>query len=369
MERFWKTTLTLCLLYLAAAMIIRPVSCVSAAKSAVTLCLDVVIPSLFPFFICSNLFISLGLANMLSRRLSRLMRPLFGVPGCGALAAVLGVVSGYPIGASCAAGLYTSGSCTKTEAERLLTFCSNSGPLFVLGAVGIGMLHNQRLGILLYIAHITAAFLTGILFRHYGKSASSSAPAALPVDPDGKTAVFAIGTAVADAVDSILKICGFVIFFAVVTAALPKQPMLPFLYGLLEITGGIRELLNTGTLLGNFMLPVISFFLALSGLSVLLQTAGIILPAGLSLKPYILGKCTQAILAFGLTILLLHFFPVSAPAFADASVPIFIPTTRMLLAGALVGIVFSAIAIGVLWSVVLLWEWLERRREKKENGR
>ena len=63
MERFWKTVLTLCLIYLATAMIISPVECVNATQDAIYLCIDVIIPSLFPFFICSRLFISLGIAN------------------------------------------------------------------------------------------------------------------------------------------------------------------------------------------------------------------------------------------------------------------------------------------------------------------
>lgn len=360
MERFWKTTLLLCLLYLASAMIINPIGCTAAAKDAVRLCLEVVIPSLFPFFVCSSLFISLGAANVLSRRLSRLMRPLFGVPGCGALAVVLGVISGYPVGAACAADLYTSGHCTKTEAHRLLAFCNNSGPLFVLGAVGIGMLGNQYLGTILYLSHITAALMTGLLFSRLGKNVSIPAlPPASASAPSVKNAAAALGTAVGNAADTMLKVCGFVVLFAVFAAALPSYPGSQFVYACLEITGGLRSLLST-PLPVLLLLPLCAMFLSFSGVSVLMQTAGIVLPAGLSLRPYLLGKLVHGILSFILTFLLLYFFPAPQPTFALTAVPVPVPGTKELFVFALVSIAWCAIAIGIL----ALAAWLFDRFDK-----
>ena len=64
------------------------------------------------------------------------MRPLFNVAPAGATAFVLGIISGFPLGAICAKDLYKAGNLSKPEAERLLTFCNNSGPLFIIGTVG-----------------------------------------------------------------------------------------------------------------------------------------------------------------------------------------------------------------------------------------
>ena len=360
MERFWKTTLLLCLIYLACAMIINPIACTGAAKDALCLCLEVVIPALFPFFVCSRLFISLGAASLLSRWLSRLMRPLFGVPGSGALAVVLGVVSGYPVGAACAADLYASGHCTKTEAGRLLAFCNNSGPLFVLGAVGIGMLHSQYLGTVLYLSHVAAALMTGLLFSRLGRDVSVPAlPPAPPSSPAVKNTAAAVGSAVGSAVDTVLKVCGFVILFAVFAAALPSYPGSSFLYALLEITGGLRALLAV-PLPALLLLPLCSMFLSFSGVSVLMQTAGIVLPAGLSLRPYLLGKLTHGLLSFFLTFLLLFFFPAPEPAFALSAVPAAVPGPKELLVFALISILWCAVAIGVL----ALAAWLFDRFDK-----
>ena len=44
-----------------------------------------------------------------------------------------------------------------TEAERLLAFCNNSGPAFILGVVGVGVFGSSRVGLLLYLAHAAAS--------------------------------------------------------------------------------------------------------------------------------------------------------------------------------------------------------------------
>ena len=60
-----------------------------------------------------------------------------------------------------AIALYENGQCSKTEAERLLAFCNNSGPAFILGVVGTGIFASSRAGLLLYLAHIAASLCVG----------------------------------------------------------------------------------------------------------------------------------------------------------------------------------------------------------------
>ena len=352
MRRFFSFLFILSLFYFIVTLLVFPLETVTAAKDAIRLCLDVVIPSLFPFLVCSHLLLSLGITGWLSRFASPLMRPLFGVPGSGALAVMLGFVSGYPVGASTIAGLYRTGHLTKTEAHRLLTFCNNAGPLFVLGAVGVGMLGNQKLGILLYLSHILSALVVGILFRHWGRNSASSSPTLPPAHYE-KNFFGALGNAVADSVDTILKICGFVILFAVFTAGLPELPITPLLYGILEITGGIPAIVNAGIFPATYLLPAISFFLALSGLSILFQTAAIILPAGLSLKPYLLGKLLQGIFSFLFTLLFCKIFLISAPAshIETLSIP---PTPEQLFAMATALSLFLVFLLFFLWLIAFL---------------
>lgn len=360
MDNFIKKLLALCTLYLVANMVIFPLSCITAAREAIWLCLDTVIPSLFPFFVCSNLFIALGGANLLSRYLSRFMKPLFGVSGCGAIAVVMGLISGYPVGAACVAKLYTNGDCTKTEAQRLLAFCNNSGPLFILGAVGIGILQNQALGILLYVPHILSALTTGVIFRFYGRETPNNA---LPVaySDNIKQTCQAVGSSVAESVTAILKVCGFIILFGVFANTIPYFSGREYLYSFLEITGGIKAILKENPVT-NILFCNISFFLAFSGVSVLMQVMGIISPCGLSVKSYVLGKLVQGLLAFVFTYLLLMIFPITTETFLEnATMLYFVPSAKKLFVVALFSVLWSISAILLMVFGIWLWDKAKKR--------
>ena len=101
-----------------------PEEALEAARGGVTLCLNVIIPSLFPFFVLSALVVDLGLSRYFGRALQWMMRPLFHVSGTCASALALGLIGGYPVGARTAISLYEKGLCSKTEAERMLAFCT-----------------------------------------------------------------------------------------------------------------------------------------------------------------------------------------------------------------------------------------------------
>ncbi len=300
-------------LYLTVFLIGNPQPCLIAAQNAIRLCLETVIPSLFPFFVCSGLLCSLGFSALCSHFLSPMMRPLFNLPGASAVTLFMGFLSGYPIGAATAVELYKTGQCTKPEAERMLAFCNNSGPMFIIGVVGSSCLGNPTAGRYLYASHIVAALIVGLVFRFYKSSYPS--PRTLPSSftETKKTAIFSFGGIIDNSVFSILKICGFVIFFAVLVKSLPNNP---YLYSLVEITGGIMTLVQNST---TYTLPLISFFLALSGLSVLFQVSAIIQPFGLSLKAYISGKLLQGALSFMITLIMLKIIPITQETFAKSA--------------------------------------------------
>lgn len=114
------------------------------AAKALTLCAGTVIPALFPFMVITGLLVRLGFGQWLAPDMAGLMASLFRLPGCAGSALLLGLVGGYPIGARTAAELYASGDLTRQEAERLLTFCNNSNPVFLISVLGAGVFGSVR---------------------------------------------------------------------------------------------------------------------------------------------------------------------------------------------------------------------------------
>ena len=176
--------LTVCLLLgAAAALLLLPETAAAAAGTAVELCLSTLLPSLFPYFVLTELWVLLGAAGTLGRRAGRWMGPLFHLPGAAAPALLLGAIGGYPVGAQAVGRLYDQGALTRTEAEQTLLFCNNAGPAFVLGVVGGGLFGSPGLGAALLAIHLGSALLLGMLLRPEGRPRNSQARSDAPPVP------------------------------------------------------------------------------------------------------------------------------------------------------------------------------------------
>ena len=106
-----------------------------AVKNGLTLWANSVVPSLFPFFVATELLSHTNIVNYFGILLNNIMKPLFNIRGEGSFAFVMGIISGYPVGAKIACNFRENNICSKEECERLLSFTNNSGPLFIIGTV------------------------------------------------------------------------------------------------------------------------------------------------------------------------------------------------------------------------------------------
>ncbi len=287
-----------------------------SARIALKLCETTVIPSLFPFFVCSGILIRLGAADLLGKLMAPVMKPIFRLSGSSSLAIIMGLISGYPVGAKCVCRLVDSGSCHKSEGEKLLAFCNNSGPLFILGAVGNGMLCNPRGGVLLYISHFAACITVALLMRNI--------PCRLTACRDSKNSDISFGEALTDSIknaaDSVFTISGFVIVFNILLSYMDYFGITRIFssfgvskaafFGFFEPVNGC--LTASETVKGFGIFPVISAIIGWSGISVHFQVLGIIKKSGLSPKYYFTGKLLMTVISPIYTVLLFKLFPASA---------------------------------------------------------
>ena len=277
--------------------------------NALVLCAESLIPSLFPFFVVSGILVNLGFVELFGKILSPVARVLFKTSGSGAVVFVIGIVCGYPTGAKVIAEMYKDKKLKKEEAERLLAFCNNSGPLFVIGAVGSNMLKNHSLGVALYIIHLLSAVFTGILFRYMGNSEKNARLCAIYTENIGR----AISKSIESAVVSILNVCGYVVFFSVFCTMVKHVALV----SLLEVSMGAKSIVLCGfSERVTFML--LSGILGFGGICVLFQIQSAVSGTGLSLRLYIPGKIFQACVSFVMAFLYVNLFEIK-PAFANVT--------------------------------------------------
>lgn len=298
--------------------------CPQQASAAITdglnLCAHTIVPSMFPYFVLSGLFISLGCADKLGRRLSGVMSKLFSVSGRGAAPLLLGLVGGYPLGAKTVADLYTQNQLTKEEAEKLLFFCCNAGPAFIIGVVGGALYRSAAAGLALYLIHIVSALLCGILpFSKPAKPASVSqkSKSAQPL-PFSSALVHAVDSALHTA----LKVCSFILLFSLLTGVekqlLPSSILSVVLSGLTELSTGCAAL-AAENVSWQLKFSLTSAFLAFGGVCVLCQTLSVISESRLPIKPYFLGKVLQALLSAVMAYPISYFLKSAVPT---AGIPI-----------------------------------------------
>lgn len=289
-----------------------------AAKNGLLLWATSVVPSLLPFFIATELLGYTNIVSTLGKLLNKFMRPIFNVPGEGAFALIMGIISGYPVGAKIVSNLKEQGICTNEECERLLAFTNNSGPLFIIGTVGVSLFSSSKVGFQLFIVHLISCLLVGFVFRWWKYNSSKSSfrhtRFASSIDSLSFNNLGAVlSTSIQSAIHSVVLIGGFVVLFSVIISMLNNSkiinllsssitPFLNFLHipnifsssiitGIIEVTNGIKI---AAIPYNSISIVICSFLLGFGGISVLLQVLSITSKSKISIKPYVLGKLLQA---------------------------------------------------------------------------
>ncbi len=256
------------------------------AAAGVKLCLEVLIPSLFPFFVVSIL-LSSSLMGVNFRWLQPLCRPLK-VPSGGEYLVLLGILGGYPTGAQSIAQAQRAGQLSQSDARRMMAFCCNAGPSFLFG-IGARLFTRGWICWALWGIHLLSAFLVGLMTPGNGTKGMVGKPISVSLPAALKSAVEVMGL-----------VCGWVVLFKVLLTfaqrwflwllPLPGQVIFS---GLLELSNGccsMLELENTG-----LKMLLCSGFLSFGGLCVALQTRSV--TVGVDTSLYLPGKAAQAALS------------------------------------------------------------------------
>lgn len=330
-----KSFIPICICLFTIFLLIFSNANLSSAKAGLSLWANSVVPSLLPFFIATELLGYTNVVSFLGKLLNKLMRPLFNVPGEGAFPFIMGIISGYPMGAKIVSNFKKQGICTNEEAERLIAFTNNSGPLFIIGTVGIGLFKDTNTGILLFITHILACLTVGFIFRFWKLSKRFETKGDRPLSSHQAVSISNLGevlaTSIMNAINTIFLIGGFIVLFSVIISILENSGILdglahliyPILNifnvpasfangiftGLLELTNGVCSIANIANKSISRNIIICAFLLGFGGISIMLQILSITSKAKISIKPYIIGKLLQGIFAAFYTYIFIYAVP------------------------------------------------------------
>ena len=335
--------------------------------SGTALCLDSVLPALFPFFVVCELLMAAPPPAVLLRPLQRVL----GLESAEtAQAVVLSWVGGYAVCARLAGQLYGAGKISRRDAVRLQILGCCSGPGFVIGCVGGLLLGNVRLGVVLYAAQIGANLMVAGVLAHLplrgrwpegpegeslaiarkvlgsGKALSPSRCGGSPLAEGAKSNPVTFPSAITSAVTSSLSVCGCVVFFRLVGAVLGAVIPLPsvLVSAALEVSAGCADFAVLG---GQAALYGCCAVLSLLGVSVWAQMQ---LFAGAAFCPQVLlaSRLLHLVFLQGILRFCVRFLPGDVGVCSTLSARI-VPLLHLPPDAVAVGFVFLCAALYKAW--------------------
>ncbi|MBU3198588.1 sporulation integral membrane protein YlbJ [Clostridium estertheticum] len=309
-------------------IILAPNICIQYTISGTKLFFNAIFPSLFPFLVVINIIIGYDGIRIYSKLLGNLIcRPLKLPKECN-FALLVSVLCGYPLGARYTCDLYEKNIIDLNSCERLLNIASNASPLFILGSVGTSMMFSPKIGYILLLSNILSCIFMGLIIpsKNYAFRIKYRSSNFSKAESNNLNIGIILKNSIEDAMKNALNIGGFIVIFTVITGIIKDNVLFNIvinklsliigasgnfiegiLLGMLEMTNGCYLISSSHSNL-YVKLPVLSFLIAFSGLSIISQVYSYTYKYTVSIKKYIIRKFFQGIISSILTIILYYIF-------------------------------------------------------------
>ncbi len=289
-----------------------PACSAEGVKKGIEICVNSLIPALYPFMILTNIFISSKAADLKIPFLEGLCRSAFRLPGYCAAVIVFSLIGGLPIGAKMSAELYERGLISREQWRRMLCFCVNPGPAFVISAVGMSALGSKKTGAVIYISLVFASLLIGFISRFFASDTETYI--SIPVQDKGERKGSVAERAVIKSSKSLLAVCSWVVAFSCLCEIIVNldlsEGMESFLICIAEMTRGSLVAVE------SYPVPIVAAVIGFSGICGHFQLMGETGKAGLKYKHFLVSRIICSGLSALICGLLLKLFPMAQATFA-----------------------------------------------------
>lgn len=269
-----------------------------------------IFPSLFPFFVLSEILINYGFIELVGELCKPIMNKVFHIKSSCAFIFIMSLISGFPSNAKYTRELYLNGNINEKEASKILTFTHFSNPLFILGTLSLLFLNNKEVGLLILICHYLTNIIIGLIFRNYYQSPKEETKVSI------KTAILSmhnkrinnnntfgqiITNSLYNSINTLLLVLGTVTLFLIITTIIDNNINLnnynqSILNGFFEMTQGLKyvSLLNIPLKLKSVISTMIISF---GGLSVHMQVISILSDTKIKYTPFLVARILHALIA------------------------------------------------------------------------
>jgi hypothetical protein len=277
-----------------------------AVRDALKICATMLIPSLFPLTVASEIMTSTGAIEKLTHSLSAPVSKLLGVSKNATVPYFLGLLGGYTSSCKSAVLLYQSGKISRGDCESIIALSNIPSMAFLTGFIGVGILKSSTSGWILWIISVFSTVILGIINKFFCKDDIQFYNQTEGAHKQIKGFSKILVDAIAHSASAMLIICACVVFFSVLISVLKlymRENLLPvqlkeIVLGTLEITKGV---VGCGNIENYFHRTLAcAFLVGWSGLCVHFQVIALCEDAELSFKKYFTFKALQGLICLAL---------------------------------------------------------------------
>ncbi len=306
MKKYINVTIIIITTYITIYFILNKQIIFKSVSFALNMWVNNLIPSLFPFFILTDILISYNFANYLPKFFINFFKNLFHIKKEAVLIFFLSMISGFPSNAKNTKKLYDMKILNKKEAEHILIFSHFSNPIFILATVSVFFFNKPNLGIIILLSHYISNLILGIIIRNNNFNIESDNTIYNNNLNFGNIFINAIKSAT----DSILLICGSLTSFLIIATVIINQihfsPNIEVIIkSLLEITIGLKEL-SLHNINDLNLCIITSIILSFGGLCVHLQVKAQLIDTNISYKYFFIGRIYQSLISIPLSIIIYY---------------------------------------------------------------
>lgn len=303
------------LLLVLLSIISNPKETIDSVLFGVNIWMYNVFPSLFPFFILSDLLVNYGFIELISELFKKVMK-IFHLSGNACFPLFGSLISGFPSGAKYTKQLLDKNLITEDEANHLITFTHYSNPLFIIGTIGSVLLGDVKLGYIILTAHVLGNLIVGFIFRKKEKIIIEKTSVKKAITSMNKKRISnknnfitILSNSIYNTIDILLLLLGTIIIFLVFSNMINhlrfNDKNLLFIKGILEMTQGVK-LVAISNISLLYKVILITLFISFGGLSVHLQVSSIINESKIKYKNFLIARICHSFISIVLVYILFN---------------------------------------------------------------
>ncbi len=295
-NKYKNLLIIIILLFIFLEILFNKLIIINTVMESLNIWVKAIIPSLFPFFVISDLLITYNFIDYIPNKIKKHICRLLNISDSALSILLLSMISGFPSNGRNTHSLYNKGMISKDEASYILMYTHFSSPVFILTTCSLLYLKNEKIGIILLLSHYLSNIIIGILFRNINNPSFDNS-----IIKEHKSQNFTINfiKSIKSSIDSLLLILGILTIFLIISSIFinilnTNLYTSAIIRSILEITLGLKYISNLNISLIHKII-LFSSILSFGGLSVHMQVISQIIEDKISCKYYLMGRIFQVL--------------------------------------------------------------------------